>query len=549
MVPYAILLALIALTLSVLVLAAVPPVSRDALTHHLFIPKLYLAHGGIYEIPYVKYSYYPMNLDLLYIIPMAFGNDIVPKYIHFAFGIATAFLIYRYGKSRLNSVYGGLGALFFLSIPVAVKLSITAYVDLGLICFSFASLLYILEWCRKAFPVKYLFFSALCCGLALGTKYNALITFVLITLFIPVIYTRSASAPPVRIDAAIKPALFYVMIALIFFSPWMIRNYMWKKNPLYPLYHHISSTGEMNNGQEETRGIGSKSYTGNQFGSFAIRRIIYHEKWWQTAAIPVRVFFQGRDDDPKFFDGQLNPFLFILPFFAFWGYRDEASASIALEKKTMLAFAVLFLLLVFFAQDVRIRYIAPIIPPLVVLSMFGLHNIILRGRKETSLLKKAVCYLAAVTAVSWMGWINGKYVIGQFDHVKPLEYLTGQIDRDRYIEKYRSEYPMMVYANQNLPADVTILSVFLGNRYYYSERKIVSNFSTLADAARQSKTPDALLSELKQRGYTHIMIGYSLFNSWAGANFTDRQKHCLSTFFSRKVRLLFSKNGYGLYQL
>ena len=43
------------------------PISRDALTHHLYLPRLYLQHGGIYEIPDLVFSYYPMNLDLLYI--------------------------------------------------------------------------------------------------------------------------------------------------------------------------------------------------------------------------------------------------------------------------------------------------------------------------------------------------------------------------------------------------------------------------------------------------------------------------------------------------
>ena len=82
--------------LAILVLASVPPVDRDALTHHLAVPKLYLKHGGIYAIPAIPFSYYPMNLDLLYLIPLYFGNDIIPKYIHFAFAPA-----YRLSNFRL----------------------------------------------------------------------------------------------------------------------------------------------------------------------------------------------------------------------------------------------------------------------------------------------------------------------------------------------------------------------------------------------------------------------------------------------------------------
>jgi hypothetical protein len=70
------------LIVSIVILSCVPPVSKDALVHHLAIPKLYLKHGGIYEIPFMPFSYYPMNLELLYMIPLFFGNDIVPKFIH-----------------------------------------------------------------------------------------------------------------------------------------------------------------------------------------------------------------------------------------------------------------------------------------------------------------------------------------------------------------------------------------------------------------------------------------------------------------------------------
>jgi hypothetical protein len=50
------------LIVSILILSWVPPVGRDALTHHLAVPKLYLKHGGMIEIPFMSYSYYPMNL-------------------------------------------------------------------------------------------------------------------------------------------------------------------------------------------------------------------------------------------------------------------------------------------------------------------------------------------------------------------------------------------------------------------------------------------------------------------------------------------------------
>ena len=132
-------------------LASVPPVSRDALTHHLVVPKLYLQHGKMVELPAIPFSYYPMNLDLLYILPLYFGNDIVPKFIHFLFALMTAGLLFGFLKKRSGTLYALFGCLMFLSTPVIVKLSITVYVDLGLVFFSTAALIYLIKWSETDF--------------------------------------------------------------------------------------------------------------------------------------------------------------------------------------------------------------------------------------------------------------------------------------------------------------------------------------------------------------------------------------------------------------
>jgi len=236
---------ILALILSVIILSYVPPVNRDELNHHLAIPKLYLRHGNIYEIPDRVFSYYPMNLDLLYILPLYFGNDIIPKFIHFSFGLLTAWLIFGYLKRRLNSIYGLFGVFFFLSVPVILKLSITVYVDLGLIFFSTASIIYLIKWTENNFKLSYLIISAIFCGLAIGTKYNGLIVLFILTLFVPFIYSRSIYFQTGRRTLlkneirAIEYGIIFMLFALAIFSPWMIRNYIWTHNPVFPLYNNL----------------------------------------------------------------------------------------------------------------------------------------------------------------------------------------------------------------------------------------------------------------------------------------------------------------------
>ena len=279
----ALVITLVILIVCIIVLSSVPPVSKDALVHHLAVPKLYLKHGGMYEIPSLLFSYYPMNLDLLYLVPLYFGNDIVPKFIHFCFALLTAWLIYHYLKRRTSIPYALLGVVFLLSIPIIVKLSITVYVDLGLIFFSTASLLLVLRWVEDGFRPRFLFLSALFCGLAAGTKYNGLITLFFLTLFVPFLYSRSI--PSNSRFSSFKTAgygLVFVSVALLIFSPWMIRNYLWTNNPLYPLYDHLFNPHNDTDRQA--------------IGLFAYRSLLYHETWWEMLLLPVRVFFQGREE-------------------------------------------------------------------------------------------------------------------------------------------------------------------------------------------------------------------------------------------------------------
>jgi hypothetical protein len=549
---------LVLLVASIVILASTPPVSRDALTHHLAMPKLYLKQGAIYEIPYAKWSYYPMNLDLLYMIPLYFGNDIIPKFIHFAFALLTGWLIFRYLKKRSELPYAILGVVFFLSIPVIVKLSITVYVDLGLIFFSFAALTYLFKWFETDFKLKSLVASAICCGIALGIKYNALISFFLLTLFIVFVYSRLSPSTHAKQTKALMYGAVFMLIAATVFSPWALRNFKWTNNPLYPLYnswfnptktefHDITELRVVQNSNEDAdAGINPPN---GRWTHFAIRKIIFNEKWWEIALIPIRIFFQGRDDNPKYFDGKLNPLLFFLPFFAFIRIRSN-SQQLQIEKKTMLAFAVLFIFLAFVQRDMRIRYIGPAIPPLVVLSILGLQSIIGVIKDRFNGFPKRVYLASVLVLVLFFLGLNLHYILNLYRWVQPVRYLKGELQRDAYIEKYRPEYAVIKYANTHLPADAKILGVFLGNRGYYSDREIRFDYDRfIKDTFKHKYLDEAILTNFKKSGITHLLIRFNAFNNWIRINFNDPEKQRLVQFFQNYTVLLFSKNGHGLYNL
>ena len=214
-------------------------------------------------------------------------------------------MIYRYLSRRINQTYALLGSMFFLSIPVIIRLSSTVYVDLGLVFFLFASQLCIYRWIESGFRIKYLVFSAVFCGLGLGTKYNGLIGLFLLSLFIPFVYARYHSSKASYTVRSIFYGAVFTLIALLVFSPWMIRNGIWTGNPVYPLYKSVFNAAETETVEEMNETVIEKR---TQMSHIEIRRQIYGESWWEIALIPIRVFFGGRDDSPAHFDGRTNPF-------------------------------------------------------------------------------------------------------------------------------------------------------------------------------------------------------------------------------------------------
>jgi hypothetical protein len=461
-------------------------------------------------------------------------------------------------KKRIDTTYALLGVILFLSLPVIIKLSITVYVDLGLYCFSTASLVCLFKWIEKDFKIKYLIVSAIWCGLALGTKYNGLIVSFLLSLFVPFIYLRSIQNKTKRQSRAIGYCAVFMIVSLMVFSPWMIKNYIWTNNPIYPLYNSLFNPKKVvpipikapdtDSSDSVSNSSGVVKKPKGRWGHFAVRKIVYGEKWWETALIPVRVFFQGKDDNPKYFDGRLNPILFIFPFFAFIRLKKNDHA-LRTEKKILAIFSVLFLLFVFFQTDMRIRWIGPIVPLLVILSVLGLYEIIAvindRYLGTAGKTIKGFVFVFLTFLVS----LNAFYIIDLFKIVEPMSYISGRAGRDEYIEKYRQEYAAINYANHNTPDNVKIMCMFLGNRSYYIDREVVFNYNLATKEVIREDSSEKILIDLKKRKITHLLIRYDLFSKWLQDNYSEMEKEVINKFFKKHTSLHFSKNGHGLYQL
>jgi 4-amino-4-deoxy-L-arabinose transferase-like glycosyltransferase len=540
----------------IILLASVPPVSRDALTHHLAVPKLWVESGGIHERPDILYSYYPQLLDVLYMAPIALGHDIAAKYLHFSFALLTALLIFLFVRRRLGSSWAALSGLLFLTLPLVMKLSVTVYVDLGLIFFTTATLFSAAIWLEDTGKTRWLVLAAICSGLALGTKYNALVSFLVLSLLLPFFYLfrYRRDNPHAEQLNAIKFGVLFVAISLLVFSPWLIRNYSLTGNPVYPLAggvfsaqsEQLPSTDEAETAEAHARAAirEQAGKGGKPLGPLLTRRLVHEEQLAYTLLIPLRIFFEGEDDNPKYFDGRLNPFLLLLPL-ALLVLARRADARHG-ELLLFGAYAALTIMLVFLLKDMRLRWIATTVPPLVVLATFGLRAI----RQIVAERLPATAWANIVTGLLVAGYFapNLSYAYALFGKIDPLPYVTGNQDYAAYVRQHRPEYAAIALANQLVPPGKKVLGLYLGDRrYYFAADAIVAN-EVFTSIAERSDSGDGIAIRLLDLGYSHIVVHPELFRQWLAS--TDEGTAArVNAFANTRLRELLVDGGFGLYEI
>jgi hypothetical protein len=536
-------IAIIILLLIEIILNLTPPIARDALIHHLAIPKLWLKNGGFYEIKWADFSYYPMNVDLLYIIPLYFNKDFIANFIHMSFGIGTALLIYHYLNNKISRIAGLLGILVFISTPIVVRLSTQAYVDLGLTFFTTASILAFIRYRDGEFKeFKWLFLSSVAMGLALGTKYNALIVWFFLSLAIVFVYSRDTK----KQWKAIKCGFIFFLISLLIFSPWLIKNIILTGNPLYPLFKGIFNISSASPG-------GTGSISGDtSIGFFKMREMLYGENFWETLLIPLRIFFQGQDNSVRYFDGVLNSVLIILSPFAFMNksfYRD---------KLFFISFTIFFILTVFFLEQKAfsieqiVRYILPVIPLLSILTVMGLVNI-WNWAMNTSIPIRNVLTAVLFTIFIVIMSKNIFYIKNYYHNISPMSYILGIESKDEFITRHISSYPAIKYINTNTPDNARIRLVFLAGRGYYLDRIYsegasygIGDVSGLAANSQEDRSFQAYLHSF---GCTHLLVRTDLYLKYLHDNYPLETVNQFLQRMNKATEMIYNANGYAVYRL
>lgn len=209
--------------------ALVPPLGYDAHEYHLAVPEIYLREGAWVAFPYNVYAAFPMNVDLLYMWPLANSSAAGCTAVNFSLALVALAATYALGLRWGLGRWAWFAAANFMGMGLTLRLVLQANIDLGLTAGA-AVLLLAYERLRERPCLGDGAILAAALGFSLGSKYVAAVAIVA-----PFAVAVIADIWLNRRWELARPAAVAMAGGFLLCSPWLIRNAVLYGNPIYPL--------------------------------------------------------------------------------------------------------------------------------------------------------------------------------------------------------------------------------------------------------------------------------------------------------------------------
>jgi len=466
-----------------------PPWDYDSLEYHVAAPAAYDRAGRVFFMRDNVYANFPQNTEILYFLAMRLTASpdrgaLVGQMLGAAMGLLAALALRAMLRGVAGKETGDIGALLFYSWSGVTVYSGMPYVELPLIFYGTLALWALLwSWRRKRTAPGargWVALSALATGLALGVKYTAAL--LILAPFIVWLLVAGLLGLVARKEA-VRRAAAYAGIALLVFSPWLVRNFANTRNPVYPLLYKVFGSTNWDS-EKDARWTRAHSPRDRSPATLSDK------------ATEVTFYCSGKVDEWK-------ASLLMVLFVPLLLLAERRTRGIALVLA--LHAAVLFMLWFLFTQH-NARFLEVGIAVPAALSAIGL-GALMRTRYASGL--QAIFIVLLLVAPS--RWDNYRYV---------QHSLAAAVWPDEYradLEQSSRHRKAMSFINdkKNLPPGSKIL--FLGEaKTFYCRREHVA--STVFDSnllegiVGRAATAEEIRRELKARAITHLYV--DTFELW-----------------------------------
>jgi hypothetical protein len=508
------------LILLALSLALAPAFGTDALVYHLAVPKAFLEAGGIVNLPNNIYSFFPQQIEMLYLFALALGSDILAQLT----GLGIVFLLLlslgQYYRQKGSIGFAWLVPLIYISTPTFFKVASSAYVDLQAATYVFLAF-YSWENARSRKNPRWYFLMALFAGASIATKLTTIIILPMAFLGL-VVHARKHS----NTSQMASQCLILLLTSVMLILPWFIRNYYFTGNPLAPFFMTFFG-GESGMNWDITRSQQQFQY----YSSFGMGHSIL-----DFFSLPINLTFFSEPHSLKF-DGQIGILYFIL-----------LPALLGLSRKSSPMLVVFLILLVFwFVQTQYIRLLTPAFAFLSILLVTGLE----KGFRnyETSIGKQEKNFLFLILALGL--FFNISTIMKEWVRIQPLPYLFNKESRDEFLARQISVYPIYKAANQLEGKQNKVLLVYARNLGFLIDQAFHSDTffeaHTLTKVIDEEVYAEAMVQRFKSMGITHVMFNYNFIFGDDSA-FNLGEKGIFKNFLIRHGERISRKNEFFLYR-
>lgn len=444
-----------------------PPTGFDALMYHLSTVKLYLEHGGFWNIYFNGQSDYPMLTEMNFMIGLALNNYIICKTISFLLGLMTmaiiAYLCCYYLKDKKLIIPSLLVSCTFTCIIANMS---NCDVDIPQALWMTLALV-VLEKYLKEEKILYLVVSAIIAGMAVQSKIFGVFALPLLLLRLFIHRKRSIFS-----ISGIKEVGVLALIPLIMGLPWYAKSYLYNQTILS--IRHSSIVGQ---GLADPMGMKCASNFCYWFVNIIIR--IFTAPW-TFSVFPSQ--HQGNTLGPLFI--AILPFLFCI--------------NIPKRIKTLLIIMAVFLAQVLFMEiwfiqgGTSIRYSMFLLitgAPLIIWTVNQLGNY----PKVRKVLQFIIICTVCLGSLIFIKRYNKEW----------FAFLTLQ-SRDQYYNKILPEYAAITTINK-LPKDKVVMPI-----YNYSDYLLNVPYIT---AYRRYKSLNDMKEDFKEKNVGYIFANDKLDTS------------------------------------
>ncbi|MEN6605316.1 MAG: discoidin domain-containing protein, partial [Bryobacteraceae bacterium] len=209
--------------------ALAPEASPDGVAYHLEIVGHYVRAHGLVPITTNMYASLSQGLEMLFLTAYTFGRHSAAAMVHFSFLLALPLLLVSYGRRFGFPAAGAFAGLVAFTCPLMGIDGISAYNDVALAATAFGTF-YLLELWDRSRNRGLLLLAGLLAGFCYALKYTG--GFVIPAAMAFVLWRQVRSG-----QGWLKGPLTVAVCAAAQVAPWMIKNWVWVKNPLAPFYN------------------------------------------------------------------------------------------------------------------------------------------------------------------------------------------------------------------------------------------------------------------------------------------------------------------------